>query len=277
MQTVVLILGSGDLATACALRLFRSGFGVIITQHHRPLDIHFHRTYSAAAYAGFKTIENITARTYAHALEGGMITPGQTALEYIDFQLNNREIAFLVPDDFSYLKKFDIKFLVVTEPVLQKEIHALLNEEVTTITFTHNSESMPGHYRIIYHDPYSGRVLYPFLQDIYELGEPEKSPDSENLIRSPLDGVFVSEKSAGDFLHEKDVLGKISDIPILAPHSGRLNGILNSGIMIERGTIFAEIDISGKGKDSRVIPAVHFNLAGGVLESILYHLNLGEG
>ncbi|HID40109.1 MAG TPA: hypothetical protein EYP36_11425 [Calditrichaeota bacterium] len=276
MHIAVLILGSGDLGTACALRLFRAGFGVIIAQHHRPLDIHFHRTFSAAAYAGFKTIENVTARTYAHALEGGMITPGQTVLEYIEFQLNNREIAFLTPDDFSYLKKIELKFLVVSEPALQEKIRTLLNEEVTAITFTHHPDSVPGHYRIIYEKPHSGRVLYPFLQDIYDSDERKKTQGSENLVKSPLDGLFVSEKAPGEFVHEKDVLGKIADIPILAPQNGRLTGLLNSGIMIKRGTVFAEIDPSGKNKESRVIPVVNFTLAGAVLEAVLYHLNLGE-
>ena len=276
MQATVLILGSDDLATACALRLFRAGFGVLIAQVQRPLDIHFHRTYSAAAFAGFKTIENITARTYAHALEGGMMSPGQTALEYMEFQLNNREIAFLTPDDFSYLKKIDLNFLLVSEPALQEDIQNLLHEDVAVITFTHRPESLPGHYRIIYEEPHSGRVLYPFLQDVYELNEKKKVEEEQNPVRAPLDGVFIGEKQAGEFVHEKDVLGKIADIPILAPQNGRLTGLLNSGMMIERGTVFAEIDPSGKSKESRVIPAFYFNLAGAVLEAVLYHLNLRE-
>ncbi len=276
MRANILILGAGDLGTACALRLFRAGFGVVIAEQQRPLDIHFHRTYNAAAYTGSKTIENIPARTFSYALESGMISNEQNPLDYLEFQLNNREIAYLVPPDFPYLKKARFDFLIVSDPALQKSVQPALNDRVTIITFTHHTEAMPGHYRIIYEEPHKGRVFYPFLQDTFEMSDKSGRESETHLIRAPLEGVFIAEKSAGDFVHEKEVIGKIGDIPILAPQNGHLSGMLNSGILIDRGTVFAEIQPPAKETDSRAIPAAYFNLAGGVLEAVLYHQNLGE-
>jgi len=275
MQSAVLILGSGDLGTACALRLFRAGFGVVLAGRQRPLDIHFHRTFSGAAYAGFKTVENVTARTYAHALEGGMIEDGQSVLDYMEFQLNNREIAYLIPDDFPYIKKIEWDFFVVTDSALSENILPFLAEQTTIVTFTRLQEAVAAHYRIISEGRYTGRVFYPFLQDIYD-NQSEKKEQRSYFVHAPLDGLFIAEKTAGAYVHEKDVLGSIAGIPILAPQNGRVTGILNSGIMIERGTVFAEIDPAGREEDSRVIPAYCFNLAGGVLEAIMYHRKLEE-
>lgn len=66
---LVLIKGAGDLATGTAVRLFRSGFSVVMTDLERPTAVRRTVAFSQAIYDGETTVEGITARRCAGAAE----------------------------------------------------------------------------------------------------------------------------------------------------------------------------------------------------------------
>lgn len=47
---IILVTGSGDEATAVAVRLFRSGFKVILIVHNKPVDLHYHRNFTRCIF-----------------------------------------------------------------------------------------------------------------------------------------------------------------------------------------------------------------------------------
>ena len=86
----------------------------------------------------------------------------------------------------------------------------------------------------------------------------------------------MAMKHINDHVQEKEELARINNIPILAPESGRLVGILNSGILVPGGTDFAEIAPFHSCAYGHLIPTDAWAIAGAVLEVILYDMNLNR-
>ena len=66
---LALIRGAGDLATGIALRLWRSGIRVVLTDLERPTAIRRTVAFSEAIVYGETTVEDVTARPAANADE----------------------------------------------------------------------------------------------------------------------------------------------------------------------------------------------------------------
>ena len=107
MHKKVLIIGTNDIATACALRLFRCGFPVVLISPPIAVDLYYFRNYSTVLVSGSKIIEGIKARSYADFLYNLPQAPAETIDNFVNFSLNNRQIAVLGPEDF---KKMSVRF-----------------------------------------------------------------------------------------------------------------------------------------------------------------------
>ena len=68
-RSLILIRGAGDLASGAALRLWRSGFRVVMTELPRPTTIRRTVAFSEAVTAGEAVVEGVTARRAADAHE----------------------------------------------------------------------------------------------------------------------------------------------------------------------------------------------------------------
>ena len=74
---LALIRGAGDLATGIALRLWRSGIRVVLTDLERPTAIRRTVAFSEAIVHGETTVEDVTARLAANADEArALLTQG---------------------------------------------------------------------------------------------------------------------------------------------------------------------------------------------------------
>ena len=59
---LALIRGAGDLASGIALRLYRSGIGIVMTDLERPMSIRRTVAFSDAILRGTMTVEDVTAK-----------------------------------------------------------------------------------------------------------------------------------------------------------------------------------------------------------------------
>ncbi len=265
----ILIAGSNDIATATAVRLYRSGFPVILLTTPHPLDIHHKRTFSAAAYSGIKSVLQVTAVTFAGSIEQGDISEELTVEEFVQFTHSNRRIPILMPDDLDKLATDSIAYLFVAEAELSALLPDLLQTQSVQIGLEGEAEAR---YSVYAKGPCKGQVKYAFLEeDCSDKGGGQKDAET---VRAPLEGVFTSQHTAGDLIHEKQELGRINEIPILSPAAGVINGLLNSGALIPAGTVFAEIASVGSTVSARHLPEEAFAVAGGVLEAVLFDQNL---
>ena len=62
MALQVIILGGGDLASGVALRLFRAGFQVILTELAQPVMVRRMVSFGEAMYRGVFSVEGVAAQ-----------------------------------------------------------------------------------------------------------------------------------------------------------------------------------------------------------------------
>lgn len=263
----VLILGAGDRSTACAIRLLRAGFAVCIVEEDKPLDLFINRTFTKAVYAGSATIEAVTARTLANAVETDLLPETVNADTFTGFVIANREIPLLLLSDLNTRLFEGWDYVVIARPSLLEAAAACIPETCRRIAF--DDTGIEAAYRIAVRLPLSGRVRYPFLDDAFRDMPPVKTRPHQR-VHVPMEGIFIALRKVNEHINEKEELAKLNDIPILAPEAGRLVGILNSGIIIPSGTDFAEIAPFHSSAYGDVIPPVEWGMAGGVLEALMY-------
>jgi len=61
-RKVVVVKGAGDLATGVALRLWRTGFDVVMTELAKPLAIRRAVAFAEAVFTGEQTVEGVQAK-----------------------------------------------------------------------------------------------------------------------------------------------------------------------------------------------------------------------
>ncbi len=272
----IAVAGAGDLGTAVALRLFHSGFDVFIIAQNLPLDIYHARNFNQSLFTGFKRVEGVVARTLPGAIEKGDVEADISVKEFIHIQCANREIPVTLVQDLPTLKSEPVDYAVFSTEPLIDEVASVFEDSAVLIGFDSFQTTRQMQYLIGQQSDYTGRVLYPFV-DQYQTWQ-EKTERLRKFgvheIKAPLEGVFTATKEPDEPVSEREEIGRINDIPILSPAHGKISGILNSGLIVPAGTVFAEVCTNRQAPSARIIPAVNFNLAGGVLEAILYNEKL---
>ncbi len=273
----ILITGSGDIATATALRLFRSGYEVTLFASDHPIDVHHNRTYSNGVYNGEKTVEQVTACTRSGSAEKGDCAPETLLSEFVSFTHSNRQIPIITQEDMSAIAALRFDYIFTADTIFFEKLPSGVIDNSVIISKAEDAASTVSRYQICVDPVYLGKVIYPFNRDDFvDCGKVKQNSGSKEEIRAPLEGAFTTATMIGNFIHEKQELGRINDIPILSPASGKISGLLNSGLIIPVGTVFAEICSISNPAPVKLIPADASAVAGGVLEAILFDLNLGK-
>ena len=256
----IIIRGAGDRGTAAAMKLFRSGFRPVLTERKQPRNIYSFRNYSDVVYLGRKSIENIECRLINYT--------GHTDSDLwqeIDFIRHDRKIPLVNVEDIDQLNEYGHRIVIDCPdagfpPVaMEWENYACvirLGPEFVVGRDGHYVIGTAGHEQgVVYRVP-------------HELQCPEK--ENQHLSRSPMDGVFIAQKEAGEHVREKEIIGTLNDINILSPGHGEIAGILHSGHFVVHGQPLFEIRSELRIADNcKNLPVYCHAIAGGVLEAVL--------
>ncbi len=267
----VLICGTGDYATASAIRLFRAGLKLLLLGKSPYYDIHQNRTFTRAIFQGFRKIRGVTARTLSDAVSRNSLPLGASLQQFISFTIKNQEIPLVLLQDLKEHEKFAVDYVLRFDEELYEALQKHLNGTETTIA---PDKAGNAHYRLCTKPEFWGEVIYPFDdEEEFESKSSESIPSPVSVVRAPIEGMFEATVEVGQKIHEKEELGKINEIAIFAPSAGVVSGILNSGLIVERGQAIVEISSPQIAGNARVLPPEAFSLAGGALEAILFDWN----
>jgi len=267
MHKKILIIGTNDIATACAVRLFRCGFPVTLISPAIPLDLYYFRNYSSVLVAGSKVIEGIKARSYADYLYNQTQTSAQALDSFVNFSMNNKQIAVLSSADF---KKTSVRFDygLVSDLSLFETLQ--INKTETTFICCIPGNHDFCNYNIITEGPYSGRVHYPFLDM-----ENTSAQETFHRVTALREAVFVANKSPGDKVSKDESIGLLGDDDVLAGRDGFLAGCMRSGVIVSKNQILAHISME-KVKDLKELPLTTRAVSGAALEALLYDMHLNN-
>jgi len=274
----VLLRGGGDLATGVALRLYRVGIKVVITELAQPLAVRRAVSFAEAVYDGHHTVEGVTARLVKR--------------EQLQASLDADEIPVLIDPNADILLSSFI-FPVVVDARLIKQTPSPLPIQIPlhiglgpgfhagrdchAVIETRRSHTL-------------GRVYWNGTTQP-DSGEPEGDP--RRVLRAPCDGILTAKANIGDHVKEGQVIAMIhqyvtlsdakglkgnlgdsspsvqSDINVTSPLAGILRGMIRDGLHVTRGMKIGDVDARNDASACYLVSDKSLAIGGGVLEAIL--------
>lgn len=255
---MILIRGAGDIASGIAIRLYRSGFAVVMTDTALPTAIRRTVSFSGAITSGSQTVEDVTARLAGSVDETAGI-------------LGGGDIAVLVDEGCTCLEA--LRPDAVVDAILAKRNLGTAMDMAPAVVgvgpgFTAGVdchavvETMRGHTlgRVYYEGSALPNTAVPGLIGGYA---------GERVLRAPADGVFRQLREIGELVESGETVGTVDGKPMRCTISGVLRGILADGTPVTRGMKSGDVDPRGNVENCYTVSDKALAVGGGALEAVL--------
>ena len=255
----VLLRGGGDLATGVALRLYRAGIKLVITELAQPLAVRRTVSFSEAVYEGHQNVEGVAARLVER--------------DQIQVALDANEIPVLVDPHAEALSSNT--YYIVVDARLIKTFPAPLPVDVPlhiglgpgfhagkdchAVIETRRSHTL-------------GRVYWKGTTQP-DSGEPEG--DRRRVLRALEDGTLIGYKNIGDHCEAGELIAHIQSkienrkSEIVSPFKGVLRGLIRPGLHVTKGLKIGDVDPRDDPSVCYLVSDKALAIGGGVLEAIL--------
>ena len=263
---LVLIKGAGDLATGVAVRLYRSGFPVVMTDLAQPTAVRRTVSFCQCRYDGTTTVEGITARAVQDV---DQVKSALAAGEGPVLADPAAEIRSALPFDAvvdAILAKHNTGTAITDAPIV-----LALGPGFTAGVDCHGVvETKRGHYlgRLITEGSAIPNTGVPGDVGGYTI---------ERLIRAPKAGVFHPVASIGDTVEKGEVVAHVDETPVYAAMPGIVRGMLPEGLTVPAGMKAGDIDPRCTRDHCFTVSDKARAVGGGVLEGLMYFSRQREG
>lgn len=262
IERLILIRGGGDLASGVALRLWRCGLPVLITELEEPLVVRRLVSFAEAVYEGQASVEGVVSQRIRQPEQArAVLAAGQ--------------IPILVDPELRCLTVLRPTALVdgrMTKQSPQPAYPADLFMIGLGPGFTAGEncqaviETQRGHQM--------GRVIWRGAA-LPDTGIPEgldgglSGVKVNRILRSPADGALHAAATIGEHLEAGQPVGEVAGQAILAPIAGVLRGIIRQGVHVWRGLKIGDIDPRDDPASCFLVSDKALAVGGGVLEALL--------
>lgn len=258
-RQITAIKGAGDLASGIAVRLWRCGFRVILSELPTPLCIRRTIAFSSAVFEGYAKVEEA---------EGVFIQNPQDAFEVWE----KRRLPIIVDEDASRMLSLHPDVLIDARLIKSYREDTHLSDAALVLGLGPGFTAGQNVHAVIEtnrgHD--MGRVLWQ--------GEAEPNtgvPGTisgegvKRVVKAPCAGTFTPLVNIGDRVEDGALIARIGDTPIHAQLSGVVRGVIYPGIHVEEKLKIMDIDPRGVVDHCYTVSDKANALGGGVLEAIL--------
>jgi xanthine dehydrogenase accessory factor len=255
---LVLIKGAGDLATGVALRLYRSGFPVVMTELAEPLTVRRGAAFGEAVFTGQQIVEGVVAR----------LAPDAATAQQL---LESGAIPVLVDPDAACRG-------ALRPPVLLDAVMAKRNTGTTLADAPFVVSLGPGF--VAGHDAHAvietnrghrlGRVIWQGAAEP-DTGLPGEvgGKRSERVLHAPATGIVTATVEIGDMVSAGQLIARVDGHDIRAAFPGVLRGLVHPGVLVEEGMKVGDVDPRGERSHCFTASDKALAIGGGVLEAIL--------
>ncbi len=252
--------GGGDLGSAVAYKLKRSGFNVVIAEVEKPLVVRRTVSYAQAVIEGESSVEGITAER-------------TSSLHDITKTLLANRIPVVVDPQLEMLEQLN-PYTIIDSTMSKKNRGMTIGMAPFTLAlgpgFTAGKdvdaviETKRGHFL--------GQIIYTG-QAIPNTGIPESvnGHGEERVLRAPCHGRVRHKREIGDTVKTGHIICFVDDIPVKAPFDGILRGLIMQGISVKKGLKIGDVDPRSCKEYCYSFTDKARTVAGGVLEAILHH------
>lgn len=257
---LVVVRGGGDLASGTIYKLHKCGFPVLVLELPNPTSIRRKVSFSEAIYDGKIEIEGVTSVFVK-------------SLDEMKAAWNNNQIPVVVDSKEEYIKKLKPE-IFIDATVAKKNLGT--SRDLAKITIALGPGFTAGQDVDVVIETARGHDLGRLIfqgQAKKNSGIPGKIEgfSTERVIHSPKEGTIDNLKDIGAIVKKDEILAYVEGEPVRASLSGLLRGIIRSGSYVKKGLKIADIDPRISEWDNCfTISDKARNIAGGVLEAILY-------
>jgi xanthine dehydrogenase accessory factor len=256
---LIVVKGGGDMASGVALRLYRAGMRLLITETAEPTLVRRSVSFGEAVLAGETSVEGIIARRCADfgeadaALKGGavpvLVDPQATLVHklrptvVIDAIMAKRNLG---------TRRTDAPVTIALGPGF------VAGEDVDAVI-----ETQRGHYL--------GRVV---LQGSAEpdTGVPGNvgGYTRERVLRAPAAGRLEDPAPIGAQVQPGDLVARVAGEPVRAAIAGTLRGMVREGVAVAEGMKIGDVDPRAEHDHCFTVSDKSLAVGGGALEAVLY-------
>lgn len=259
MKSCVLIRGGGDLATGVAVRLYRAGIRILITELPQPLAVRRAVSLSEAVYESEWKVEEVAARraeTFEQALALAaagtvpvLVDPelvqvaGRTFHAIVDARLTKRPPEGGMPAAL---------LLIGLGPgfTAGQDCHAVV-------------ETRRG--------PTVGRVYWSGAAQA-DTSMPEGDP--QRVLRSPIEGVITARTEIGQHVETGQLVATVGGAAVISPFPGVVRGLIRPGLAVPAGLKIGDVDPRNTRELCFQVSDKALAVGGGVLEVLLSRADL---
>ena len=256
---MILIRGAGDIASGIALRLYRCGFALMMTDLSKPTSIRRTVCFSEAIIRGTCTVEGVRAERAVSADDAKNIWHRKNIPVFADD--DGTALSLLRSDAVvdARLAKVNLDTSITDAPIVVavgpgftagQDCHAVI-------------ETQRGHYlgRAIYEGSAAPNTGVPGNIGGYTV---------ERIIRTPLAGIFHPVCNIGDQVAANEIVAYVGTEPVRCQISGTLRGILPEGTIVYAGMKSGDVDPRCKPEHCLCASDKALAVGGGVLEALLH-------
>jgi xanthine dehydrogenase accessory factor len=259
MKPMILVRGSGDIGSAVAHALFKTGYVVFIHDSAKPSATRRKMSFCDAIFDGYATLDGVCAQLGddISGVTARLAAHDAVPVTTLDF---SRILAALRPDVLvdARMKKHDqpevqialARFTIGLGP------NFIAGETVHAAVETGWNEGL-------------GRVLWHGATRPLE-GEPQTigGHARDRYVYSPAAGVFHTNFQVGDMVSAGQEVARVDEVPLHAPISGILRGLTHDGVPVARKGKVIEVDPRGTQAQISGIAERPRRIAQGVLEAV---------
>jgi xanthine dehydrogenase accessory factor len=259
MTLKILVRGSGDVGSAAAHILFRSGYSVILHDSASPSATRRRMAFCDAIFDGQAELAGVSAKLLR-------------SLSGIEERIAVQDAIIIMTLDLpQLLSKLQPDILV--DARMRKHDHPEVQISLAAFTIGLGPNFIAGetvHAAIEtgWNDEL-GNVIWHGATRPLE-GEPQTIAGHarDRYVYAPVEGIFQTALQIGDVVSAGQEVARIKDIPLCAPIDGILRGLTHDGIPVSRKTKVIEVDPRGKQSLIRGIGERPGRIAQGVLKAV---------
>ena len=253
----------GDIATGIALRLYRAGIRLVLTDLPQPTPIRRRVCFGEAIRLAQTAVEGVQPRRADTAAEAAALTEQGIIAVLADPAAGC--VQELHPDALvdAILAKKNLGTHITDAPIV-----IAVGPGFTAGVDCHAAvETMRGHTL--------GRVLYTG-SPLPNTGVPGVigGHAAERVLRAPADGLFEPCREIGDLVEMGDTIAYVAGKPMKTTITGCLRGLLQAGVPVHEGMKSGDVDPRGKRENCDTASDKALAVGGFVLSAFVHFSNV---
>jgi xanthine dehydrogenase accessory factor len=265
-ERLIVVRGGGDLGSGAALRLWRSGFSVVILEAPQPVAVRRTVSFAEAVYEGSVQVEELVAER---------VTGWDEVREVID----RGHLPLLVDpraEAISHLQPFG----VVDAILAKRNTGSSMEMAPLTVGLGPGFRAGVDVHAVVETNrgPHLGRVIWSGIAEP-NTGEPGSISGhaTSRVLRAPASGVLQTVREIGDVVEEGDLLASVGDARVAAGFKGLVRGLARNGLEVKAGMKIGDLDPRLDPSLCGLVSDKSLAVAGGVLEAVMMGQGPGAG